>query len=88
VGLNIKNAETERLIRELAEATGENLTTALTTAVRERLERVQASDAAVTPRVRAERILALGDQIASRLTGPFATQEHGDLLYDERGLPT
>jgi hypothetical protein len=41
VGLNIKNEEANRLIHELAGATGESLTTAVTIAVRERLERIQ-----------------------------------------------
>jgi hypothetical protein len=87
VGMNIKNAETERLTRELAEATGESLTTALTLAVRERLDRVRAADRPASHEQTAERILALGAEIASRLRGPYATQDHGDLLYDERGLP-
>lgn len=87
MGVNIKNAEAERLTRELAEATGESLTTALTTAVRERLERLRLAESALTPAARTERILEVGGQIAERLNGPFATQDHGDLLYDERGLP-
>jgi hypothetical protein len=41
MGLNIKNEETQRLVRELAMLTGENMTTAVTQAVRERLERVR-----------------------------------------------
>ena len=36
MGLNIKNETTERLAHELARATGESLTTAITVAVRER----------------------------------------------------
>lgn len=39
MALNIENEETERLARELARATGENLTVAVTVALRERLER-------------------------------------------------
>jgi hypothetical protein len=41
MGLNIKNPETHRLAEELAKLTGETLTAAVTTAVRERLDRVQ-----------------------------------------------
>ena len=87
MAMNIKSAEAEQLTRELAQATGESLTTAVTVAVRERLDRVRASGVAPSAEQRAERILALGEQIAARLTGPFATADHGDLLYDERGLP-
>lgn len=87
MGMNIKNAEAESLTRELAEATGESLTAAVSTAVRERLERVRAAGSAPSAQERADRILALGSEIASRLSGPFATEDHGDLLYDDQGLP-
>jgi antitoxin VapB len=43
MALNIKDDTADRLARELAAATGESITTAVTTAVRERLERVQGS---------------------------------------------
>lgn len=39
--LNIKNPETDRLARELAAATGESITAAVTAAVRERLQRIR-----------------------------------------------
>lgn len=40
MALNIKSADTERDVRQLAELTGESLTEAVHQAVRERLERV------------------------------------------------
>ena len=43
MALNIKDAETDRLARELAEETGESITVAARTAIRERLARVRAS---------------------------------------------
>ncbi|MCD2196999.1 type II toxin-antitoxin system VapB family antitoxin [Actinomycetospora endophytica] len=42
--LNIKNDETYALARELADETGESLTEAVTTAVRERLARLKLRD--------------------------------------------
>ena len=42
VAFNIKNDETDRLARELAAATGETMTQAITIACRERLARVKA----------------------------------------------
>lgn len=39
MAISIKDAETDRLARELAAATGESLTDAIRTAVRDRLER-------------------------------------------------
>ena len=41
MGLNIKNEETQKLVRELARLTGESMTAAITEAVRERLDRVR-----------------------------------------------
>jgi antitoxin VapB len=84
MGLNIKNPETHRLAHELAALTGESMTTAVTEAVRERLER--------TRRERpvsglADRLLAIGRECAAHLREPFRSVDHGDLLYDEHGLP-
>jgi antitoxin VapB len=41
MALSIKDPQTDRLARELADATGESLTTAVALALRERLERVR-----------------------------------------------
>jgi len=41
MALNIKDPETDRLARELADATGESITVATREAIRERLERVR-----------------------------------------------
>jgi antitoxin VapB len=83
MSLNIKNAETERLTHQLAELTGESLTTAITVAVEERLERLRAPQRAGV----AERLLAIGRKTAPLLAEPYRSADHGDLLYDDRGLP-
>ena len=84
MGLNIKNDETCMLARDLARLTGETMTGAITVALRERLAREKRRrnlDA------RIEDLLAIGERCARSLEpGPSAV-EHGDLLYDERGLP-
>jgi antitoxin VapB len=83
VSLNIKNAETHQLGQELAALTGETQTTAVTIAVRERLDRVlHLREAGL-----ADRLLAIGRDTAPRLREPFHSADHGDLLYDDRGLP-
>lgn len=83
MGMNIKNDETHRLVRDLAALTGESMTTAVTVAVRERLDRIRQ-----TRRVSlADRLVAIGKDCARHIKKPFRTIEHGDLLYDERGLP-
>lgn len=79
--LNIKNPETTRLIRELAQATGESLTQALTTAVRERLGRLRAE-------TQPDDVWAIVDDIRSRLPAGYLDQDFDRLLYDETtGLP-
>jgi antitoxin VapB len=78
--MNIKNPETERLAHELAALTGESLTAAISQAVRERLQRERGKGLA-------ERLIAIGEDCAPRLKDPFRYGEHGDLLYDDRGLP-
>ncbi len=35
----------------------------------------------------AERLLKIGKDCAAHLKEPFLTVDHGDLLYDEQGLP-
>jgi antitoxin VapB len=83
MGLSIKNQRTEQLIRELASETGETMIAAVTEAVRERLERLRRER---RPGL-AERLLAIGKDCAPHLKEPFRSIDHGDLLYDERGLP-
>ena len=84
MSLNIKNEETCRLTGELARLTGETMTGAITVAVRERLER-ERRERSVEARVR--KLRAVAERCAELLgPGPSAV-EHGDVLYDERGLP-
>jgi antitoxin VapB len=83
MSLNIKSEETDRLARELARLTGESMPAAVTEAVRERLDRLRRNEAVGL----ADRLLAIGKDCAGRLKEPFRSADHGDLLYDERGLP-
>ena len=79
MGLNIKNEETCLLVRDLARLTG-----AITVALRERLARERRrSDADA----RVGELLAIGRRCAESLGPGPAAVEHGDLLYDDRGLP-
>jgi antitoxin VapB len=83
MGLNIKNREAHQLAEELSKLTGESMTTAVTIALRERLARVRQQQGLSL----ADRLLAIGRDCAPRLKEPFRSADHGDLLYDERGLP-
>jgi antitoxin VapB len=81
--LNIKDEETDRLARDLAAATGETITGAVRTALRERWERLG--------RARGGRGLADElDEIAQRCAAlPVLDDRPADeiLGYDEHGLP-
>jgi antitoxin VapB len=81
--LNIKNDEAHRLASELAELTGESLTSAVTLALRERLARERR-------RRRPDRIAAQLMKIGSRYAMlPDTGRTPDDILgYDEHGLPT
>jgi antitoxin VapB len=85
MSLNIKNAETYRLVRELADATGESMTAAVTTAVQERLARVRAERD--EGGIDVERGMALLRVMRSRLTPGYLDQDFDELLYDEKGAP-
>jgi antitoxin VapB len=83
MSLNIKNKEAHRLAQQLANITGESLTTAVTEALRERLERFRRN-----PREgMAERLMKIAKECGPRWKEPFRSMDHGDFLYDEKGLP-
>ena len=84
MSLNIKNQETCQLARELANLTGETMTGAITVALEERLER-EMRERSVEARVR--ELHAIGQRCARLLRDGPSAVEHGDFLYDERGLP-
>ena len=83
MAMNIKNPDAQRLAQQVAKLTGENLTTAISQALRERLDRLRSE----RKKGLAERLLAIGRDCAPRLQEPYRSAEHGDLLYDENGLP-
>jgi antitoxin VapB len=83
MGLNIKNDETHRLAAELARLTGESMTSAVTEAIRQRLERERRRRDMHVDRSEIKKIVR---RIASR---PVLDDRSADeiLGYDERGLP-
>jgi antitoxin VapB len=83
MSLNIKNKETYRLAHELAELTGESMTTAVTLAVQERLDRIRCEKA---PSLY-DRLTAIAEDSAPRFKPPYDTIDIDELLYDEFGLP-
>lgn len=84
MGISIKNEEACRLARELAQLTGETMTGAIRVALEQRLERERSERASG---IRAQRLLAIGRRCAGMLGDGPSAAGHGDLLYDDRGLP-
>jgi antitoxin VapB len=85
MSLNIKNPEAHALAERLAKLTGETLTEAVTTALRERLARLEQAAEFDEERYQALKALVKGSRELWR--DPFLSTDHGELLYDERGLP-
>ncbi len=80
--LSIKSAEADELARELARTTGESLTVAVTTALRERLDRQGRGVDHI-----AERLKAIS--AAGRALPRLDNRTDDEILgYDEHGLPS
>lgn len=81
MALSIKTAEADRLARELAAATHESITDAVTNALRERLDRVRSRGIDIQHRL---------DRLSIEYTGLTVadTRSAEELIgYDEHGLP-
>ena len=83
MSLNIKNKDAHKLAHELAKATGESMTEAVTEALRERLAHLRREGGVAL----ADRLLQIGRDCAAHLREPFRSIDHGQMLYDESGLP-
>jgi antitoxin VapB len=83
VALNIKSDEAHKLARQLAKLTGESLTDTVITAIRERLSRVRLGS---KPEL-ADRLTEIGKDCAAQIKEPYRSIDHGELLYNEKGLP-
>jgi antitoxin VapB len=83
MALNIKDAEADRLIRELVAVTGESITEAARKSFAERLQRVRRRDVTTADRARVREIIERGRrrQVAQALS------EDEILGYDVNGLP-
>jgi antitoxin VapB len=81
--LSIKSPEAEELVRKLASATGESLTAAIVTALRERLDRLERQRAPFS-------LVEQLDEIARRAASlPVLDQRTPEEIigYDENGIP-
>jgi antitoxin VapB len=82
--LSIKDPEADKLARELTQRTGESITQAVITALRERLVREQRKDEAIDSLV--DEVMDIGRHCAALpLLDPRSPDEI--IGYDEHGLP-
>lgn len=83
MALSIKNDETERLARQVAKETGESLTQAIESALKERLERLRQRRHHHVVTEKLEDILRRVDALPTLDTRP----EPEILGYDDQGIP-
>jgi antitoxin VapB len=83
VSLNIKNEETHRLVRRLAQLTGQTQTSAVEDAVRRRLEELERTKG---QSARREAMIRIARESAA-LIDPELSNDPNDFLYDELGMP-
>ena len=84
MSLKTESDETCQLAAELARLSGDTMTGTITIALRERLAKERRARGAAG-RLREMRAIA---ERCARLLGPGPSAvEHGDVLYDERGMP-
>ena len=86
MALSIRDPETGRLARELADLTGETMTEAIRKALAERLARARGEAASERQRRRRDLEAILAQAHALPVLDPRSADEI--LGYDERGLPT
>lgn len=84
MALKIKDERAVILARRLAGMTGETITSAVATALEERLARIEKrrADEGLLDDVR-----AISAKFRRHVNQPISAVDHGELLYDEAGLP-
>lgn len=84
MALSIRNAETEKLARQVSRLTGETLTEAIGKSLAERLERIRRNREDKSLRRDIEKILARVDALPE-----LDTRTADEIIgYDENGLPS
>ena len=84
MGLNIKNEEAHELAAELANLTGRSMTAVTIEALRTQLKQVRRHQ---DRDERLEELMAIGKRCAAHIHQPVTALQHGEMLYDETGMP-
>lgn len=80
IQINIKNQKARALVDEIVQRTGETVTEAVTAALQRRLNEL-------TREEKLARVRELTKGLAQHWVEPWKSLDHGDILYDETGLP-
>lgn len=84
MSLTINDHEVYGLARELAQLTGQSITNVVRNALqreRNRIEHLQQRER------RTEELLAIAQNCAAHIRQPVTAANHGDMLYDNTGMP-
>jgi len=81
MSLNVKDPEAHRLAVAIAERTGESLTKVVIESLRERYSKLEQRRTKAT----LPELIAIAKRAAKSVKRPYV--DHGELLYDEHGLP-
>ena len=84
MGMNIKNEEAHELAAELANLTGRSMTAVIIEALRTELKQVRRYQ---DRDERLEELMAIGKRCAAHIHQPVTALQHGEMLYDETGMP-
>ena len=84
MGLNIKNKEAHELAAELARLTGRSMTAVVIEALQTQLNELQRNQDKET---RLEELMAIGKRCAAHIHQPVTALQHGEILYDDTGMP-
>jgi antitoxin VapB len=99
VPLTLSNPEADQLARSLADLTGETVEQAVERALRDQLAREQdrraeegtgllgRADVAGDDARLLEEVRRIARRFREHVGHPFSSLDHGELLYDEAGLP-
>ncbi|MBI3959271.1 MAG: type II toxin-antitoxin system VapB family antitoxin [Chloroflexi bacterium] len=84
MSLNIKNQRVYDLASELARISGQSMTSVVLDALIEQRKRLLGKN---DVEKRVGEFLAIAERCAKHIRQPFRSTEHGDMLYDESGMP-
>jgi antitoxin VapB len=84
MSLNIKNREAYDLASELAWLTGRSMTAVVLDALRQQRERIRSQR---QEEARVQELMTIAQRCATHIAQPVTAQDHGDMLYDDQGMP-